>query len=140
MPKITKWDPNGIMNAALAVTERRMNEAVVLVQADIKRSLNVGGRQRSSVSGKMYSFGSDPGQPPFKQTGRLFNSIFGKVIREGSQVLGVVGTNVVYGRRLELGFVGKDSAGRQYNQAPRPFIRPAFERNRDRIKRILKVP
>lgn len=132
MPKITKWDPNGIINAALEITERRMNEAVVLVQADIKLSLNVG-----NPGGKNPSA---PGQPPRKVTARLFNSIFGKVVRQGNQILGVVGTNVIYGRRLELGFVGKDSAGHQINQAPRPFIRPAFERNRDRIKRILKVP
>lgn len=132
MPKITKWDPNGIINAALDITERRMNEAVVVVQTDIKVSLNIG-----NPGGKTPSA---PGEPPRKVTARLFNSIFGKVIRQGSQILGVVGTNVIYGRRLELGFVGKDSAGRQINQAPRPFIRPAFERNRDRIKRILKVP
>lgn len=106
-----------------------MNTAVVFLQGDIKRSLNVGnpgGRNPSK-----------PGQPPRKVTARLFNSIFGKVIRNGSQIIGVVGTNVIYGRRLELGFVGKDSAGRNYDQAPRPFIRPAFTRNRDRVKRIL---
>lgn len=129
MPKITKWNPNGIMDAALEITERRMQEAVVLIQTDIKISLNVG-----NPGGKTPSA---PGQPPRKVTARLFNSIFGKVVREGSQVIGVVGTNVVYGRRLELGFAGKDSLGRQYDQAPRPFIRPAFARNRDRVKRIL---
>lgn len=131
MPRIEKWNAAGIIDAALDITERRMNEAVVLVQADIKRSINVG-----NPGGKNPSA---PGEPPRKVTARLFNSIFGKVIRNGSQILGVVGTNVVYGRRLELGFAGKDSLGRAYNQAPRPFIRPAFSRNRDRIKKILRV-
>jgi len=131
VPKITKWDPQAIINAALDITEQRMNVAVTLVQADVKLSLNVG-----NPGGKNPSA---PGEPPRKVTARLFNSIFGKVIRIGSQVLGVVGTNVVYGRRLELGFAGKDKLGRQFNQAPRPFIRPAFARNRDRIKKALKV-
>ena len=106
-----------------------MEQAVAVVQRDIKISLNVGNPGGKSPSA--------PGQPPRKVTARLFNSIFGTVIRNESQILGVVGTNVIYGRRLELGFAGKDSLGRQYNQAPRPFIRPAFVRNRDRVKQIL---
>lgn len=36
-------------------------------------------------------------------------------------------------RRLELGFVGKDSRGRHYNQAPRPHWRPAIELTKGRF-------
>jgi len=38
----------------------------------------------------------------------------------------VVGTNLVYARRVEFGFVGKDKLGRRYNQAARPYLYPAF--------------
>jgi hypothetical protein len=38
----------------------------------------------------------------------------------------VVGTNLVYARRIEHGFVGQDSLGRSYNQAPKPYLHPAF--------------
>lgn len=38
-----------------------------------------------------------------------------------------VGTNKPQGRRLEYGFVGTDSLGRTYNQAPRPHVRPAVD-------------
>jgi len=38
----------------------------------------------------------------------------------------IAGTNVVYSRRIEHGFVGKDSLGRSYNQAPKPYLYPAF--------------
>jgi transcription elongation factor len=38
----------------------------------------------------------------------------------------VVGTNVEYGRRIELGFVGTDSLGRKYNQAAKSYLFPAF--------------
>lgn len=31
-----------------------------------------------------------------------------------------------YYRRLELGFTGRDSIGRRYNQPPYPFMRPAL--------------
>jgi hypothetical protein len=36
-----------------------------------------------------------------------------------------VGTNKPQARRLEYGFVGADSLGRHYNQAPQPHVRPA---------------
>jgi hypothetical protein len=129
MPRITKWNAAGIVEASLKVSERRMGMAVTLVQRDIKVSLNVGNPKGDAPSA--------PGEPPRKVSGRLFGSIFVKVIRNASQVLGVVGTNVKYARRLELGFVGKDALGRMFRQKPRPFIRPAFVRLRDQIKRIL---
>ncbi len=40
---------------------------------------------------------------------------------------GVVGTNAVQGRRLELGFVGTDSLGRDYDQPPYPHAGPAVQ-------------
>jgi hypothetical protein len=38
-----------------------------------------------------------------------------------------VGTNKPQGRRLEFGFVGQDSLGRNYNQPPYPHFRPAMD-------------
>ncbi len=44
---------------------------------------------------------------------------------------GVVGRwgvkGVAYGRRIELGFQGKDSAGRIFDAPPYPYLRPAAE-------------
>lgn len=37
----------------------------------------------------------------------------------------VVGTNKAQARRLEFGFSGTDSLGRNYNQPPYPHVRPA---------------
>jgi len=51
-------------------------------------------------------------------------------------MIGQVGTNLEYARRLELGFVGIDAKGRKYDQAPRPYLRPALEKNRENIKRL----
>lgn len=39
-----------------------------------------------------------------------------------------VGTNAPQGRRLELGFVGVDSLGRQYAQSPLPHFGPAADK------------
>lgn len=49
----------------------------------------------------------------------------------------VVGTNKPQARRLEYGFVGADSLGRHYNQAPRPHVRPAVDEVRDPYLRDL---
>lgn len=40
---------------------------------------------------------------------------------------GVVGTNSPQSRRLELGFVGRDSLGRTYHQPPYPHFGPALD-------------
>jgi len=40
-------------------------------------------------------------------------------------------TNHPAARRLEYGFVGTDSLGRNYNQAPRPHMRPAVTEVRE---------
>ncbi len=42
----------------------------------------------------------------------------------------IVGNDQPQGPRLEFGFVGADSLGRIYNQAPRPHLRPALDENR----------
>ena len=51
--------------------------------------------------------------------------------RGGVAVL--IGTNVPYAARLEFGFVGADSLGRIYNQAARPYLRPAMDNNREAV-------
>ena len=57
----------------------------------------------------------------------------GSITNEVEETVGRVGTNVEYARRVEMGFVGTDSLGRTYNQAPKPYLRPALEKNRSKI-------
>lgn len=61
---------------------------------------------------------------PFR-TGTLRRSIHGDP--EDGGLTWAVGTNVEYARRIEFGFVGADRLGRNYNQAPRPYLTPAAE-------------
>lgn len=127
--KITSWTPAVIMDKALDREEARMKLATVYVQGQAKRLVNRGNPKGDNPS--------RPGEPPKKVTGRLFGDIFARVERTKDAVIGYVGTSVAYGRRLELGFVGRDSLGRLYHQLPRPFLRPALFGNVSRVKRIL---
>ncbi len=65
-------------------------------------------------------------------TGNLARSIAAKIVGVAKVA---VGTDVVYGPRVEFGFTGADALGRIYNQAPRPYLRPALDENRDEILR-----
>ncbi len=71
-------------------------------------------------------------------TGRLRDGIHAEVVTDepDRQVLAVTpvvpadnkyGFDPPYARRIEFGFVGVDSLGRHYNQAPRPYMRPAYD-------------
>lgn len=67
--------------------------------------------KRSKSQKTLYNFThSRPGNPPYKQTGNLRRSITWEIVN----MRGRVGTNVWYGRWLELG------TGRM---APRPYLR-----------------
>ena len=46
------------------------------------------------------------------------------------------GPTVVYARRIELGFKGTDSLGRTYNQAPKPYVKPAYEETAPKMRAI----
>lgn len=125
-----------------AEMDRRVARAAITVQRHAKQLLSVSGtgvwgptgaggvqklvravkRTRKTVYG---AFPSRPGEPPHKQTGRLRASVTWEKVRAG---LARVGTNVKYGRLLEL-FVG-----------PRPWLRRALaEESRD-VAMILGAP
>lgn len=49
-----------------------------------------------------------------------------------------IGSIVVYAARVEFGFVGKDSLGRYYNQAPKSYLRAGIAANREKIMMIFR--
>lgn len=108
-----------------------MRAAVEIVRGMVRRKINRGNRRGNNPS--------LPGEPPKKVGGGLFGSIATAVKRGTGRyaVYGVVGSNMPYARRLELGFVGMDKAGRRYNQAARPYLRPSLAETADQVKRIL---
>jgi hypothetical protein len=56
---------------------------------------------------------------------------------EGGKGQRIVSTSEPYGRRLEFGFYGTDSLGRDYNQAPQPHVNPAADAIEDEFVRHL---
>jgi hypothetical protein len=125
---LRNWAPDAIKEKAIQRMEPRMTKACLLLQRNIKTLLN----KRASKGQH-----SSPGQPPMKQSGHLYDTVFFKVVREGNEYVGMVYTNTVYARRLELGFVDTDSLGRKYDQKPRPFMRPGYAQSKEGIKKIL---
>lgn len=88
---------------------------------------------------------------PGAHSKRRFESHSGELER-GTRVVkpahrdqrGVVGRwgvqAVVYARRIELGFQGKDSAGRVFDAPPYPYLRPAAEEEYPKLgKRIRRA-
>lgn len=67
-----------------------------------------------------------------KVSGNLARSIHVETVEKSAQRVKVaVGTDVEYAAREEFGFSGRDSRGRNYNQPPHPYMRPAWEEKKD---------
>lgn len=49
-----------------------------------------------------------------------------------------VGFDPPYARRVEFGFVGRDSLGRQYDQPAQPYMRPAFDTRKDEARKTIE--
>jgi len=64
-------------------------------------------------------------------TGRLRNSITHQTESSETQSKAYIGTNVEYAPYVEFGVASK-------NIKPQPYLRPAIEENRDKIKEIIQ--
>jgi HK97 gp10 family phage protein len=110
------------------------NRAKVLVsvpgtaKAIRKMSYRYGGLQFNvGKKGTVYGAAvSDPGEPPRKQFGRLRASIASEA--DAGQLRARVGTNVKYGRWLELG---------TSRMAARPWLRRAMDESIGQVRAIL---
>ena len=123
MAGILKWYGTEVYNKIQAEQKSRVQKAAIFLESYIKKS-----------------FGKSPskaGEPPGVDTGRLRNSITHEIDTVLWDIIGRVGTNVEYARRLELGFHDTDSKGRHVDQAPRPYLRRAIEENKQELINIL---
>lgn len=101
------------------VLAEAVSSAAALVEREAKRNSERGGD----------SF-------PHRITGNLINSIKElQYLEDPGRVESRVGSDMEYAPRLEYGFVGTDKKGRRYNQRPRPFLRPAFDDNADKMQK-----
>jgi hypothetical protein len=67
---------------------------------------------------------------PRALTGDLRRSINRRTTKLAHTSMVEIGTDAPQGRRLELGFVGVDAAGRHIDQRPYPYLRPALDKIR----------
>lgn len=126
-----------VRGAITAATERNVRQATAMLEGFVKQKLASGGR-----TGKEYKIpgtqngkytASAPGEAPAVMLSNYMNSITHQVASNPDEVTGTTGTNQKQGKRLEFGFVGVDSKGRRYNQAPRPHMKASYEENRSAI-------
>ncbi len=125
-----EWDPRNALAKAEAAARRKLEASAVVVQNRAKVLVSVAGtgqgRDAKGKFARIYNANpSAPGDPPHKQTGRLRASIAREV--DGPAMVARVGTNVIYGRYLELG---------TRFMAPRPWLRRALAESWGDIRRI----
>jgi HK97 gp10 family phage protein len=107
---------------------RRIAAAVRLVLNQARVLVSTPGTRLRKGKAKVYgAVRSQPGEPPRKQTGQLRRSIATEVLG----LIGRVGTNLKYGKHLELG---------TRHMAARPWLRRALAESRAKITAILSRP
>lgn len=119
LPQVIEWFTDlhvGSLPAARIATSNAIDKILV----DMKEILSWPGFGVQYPN--MPNPSSAPGQPPAKQSGDYADSWHGAIGTGADEVLGWAGTDADQGRRLENGFIGTDSLGRSYHQAPRPHV------------------
>jgi hypothetical protein len=131
------WNAGKVMEAYRRQVGAGVDKATAFLATTAKYKVGqVGARHMADRS----AVPSSVGEPPHKVTGNLQRNIASDRAQDlGDRIVGHFGVrgNVAYARRLERGFVGVDSRGRNIHQGPRPFLRPALLENRDKILRII---
>lgn len=156
MAKRMKWFGDDVLRKIETGMRRNLETAAMYLRRDIVRSLEVPGPTKTHP--EMAS--SLKGEPPHKRTGHLRGSIMHEVAPDSkSAKVGSFGPKgVVYARALELGarahtvrpvrkkvLAWKGSGGEWHFArevhipalAPRPFLRPALDRNKRKLAEIL---
>lgn len=121
--------PDAAINALALVLERKVTATAMNVHSEVVQSLSVGQPTRRTKGG--YLVGLNPsaeGEPPHVLYGQLRQGITWQVKREAMRIIAIIGVNLAKAARLELGFVGTDSKGRNIHQGPRPYLRPGLEK------------
>ncbi len=139
---ITKWYGKQVFTLATKENVEAMGKAVLLLERDVKLHFTKLGTGKAIKRGKKTHRASVPSKPPAIDTGTLRASIMSDVTVVSGNVIGKVGpdveyiaaktpvgTDVQYGLYLELG---------TSKMAPRPYLRPALKRTRQKVNRIFR--
>ena len=115
--------------------KKLVQRSTMLVESTAKESILKGG---TGITYQKYNprrqhTASAPNEPPASDTGFLVSSISSKVRKEGTAVIGQIIASAPYAAWLEFGTKAMLKKG-----GARPFMQPALESNRPKIKRIFK--
>jgi len=104
---------------------KAVGRTAALMQARVRKNASTGYHERRKIKYRGHIPGTGPG--PNVDTGNYKRSI--QTVRgfENGFPSAIVGTNAPQARRLEYGFRGTDSAGRNYDQPPYPHWEPAVK-------------
>lgn len=102
------------MVAGALIVQNAAKEQAPFLTGTLRRSIHIGGHEELNPDGE----GGNVPEPEV----------------DGASVAVYVGTDVEYARRIEYGFNGTDSLGRQYSQAAQPYLRPAADENQAAVR------
>jgi len=130
----TEWNGKELMIRAMRVMESNADRVGMMLHGATVRSMSKGQPVKRVGRGrKAYLVGldpSEPGQPPRVLHGLLRQSVSWRTeVRRGSITV-YIGANTKYARALELG-------NPKGNLKPRPYLRPALAKNREKAMRRL---
>ncbi len=110
-------DKGAFSRLAVALANASAKAGAAAYQVTQQYGVMLHGRVKANAAGR-------PG--PRIQTGDYSRAINLRMGTGRGGVSASVGTNKPQGRRLEFGFAGADSLGRNYNQPPYPHFGPAL--------------
>ena len=115
------WHPEIAMNLAKEKAEAALTLIGALGVGWVSDQLRANG---SVVTGNLVNsitYATSQEQGPVK------GKTNGKPLTRALPLTVKIGTTVVYGPRVEFGFVGRDSLGRNYHQRAKPYLRTAIK-------------
>lgn len=131
-----KWYGNKVINNVIKQVTDALNDSGDFYVREIKQSFKPGHwrRWRSKLKDQKYHWSSEIGQPPSVDTGNLKDNVFHRVVKSPSNIklqIGISLKKVIYARAMEFGLPQK-------KVAPRPWLRPAFQRIKKVINRDIR--
>lgn len=126
-------DINKIVNNVSIKTNKALEvvgaQSVTEVAKQVRKNKSVD--TSNLINSITFSTSNKSGEFSGKTNGRKLNSANSQAVK--------VGTTVVYAPRVEFGFVGKDSLGRNINQPAKPFLRPALIENKEKLNNLFSL-
>jgi len=128
--KVYQSNVNKVVNSIEDISAKRLWLAANHVKSVIQETLS-GNRSGkiAKVPGTNKTYvQSAPGEPPAVMVGDLRRSISVRVDQEGKWLVAKIGTAQLKAMRLEYG---------GYGMAPRPYMRPSFEKAKPKVEEII---